>query len=233
MRRMTVREVMSGAVISVRPDTPFGETAELLYTSSIGAVPVLDSDDRVLGVVSEADLLPKEGHRDDPPGHRRVIARSGRRSLAKAAGQTAADMMTTPVITVGPDVTLVELARIMEAKRLKWLPVVDESSRAIGVVTRSDLLRVFVRPDAELRAEVIEDVLGRVLWLEPSRVDVEVHDGVVTLAGELDTSGDVEVAVRLTGQVDGVVDVVNKLTYEVDEATADLRRERRTWTPGP
>jgi CBS domain-containing protein len=203
MRHVTVRKVMTTSVRSVLPDTDFQQIAGLLYGEGIGAVPVLDGNGRLVGVVSEADLLLKEEFRDGRLRHRR-----DRRAQDKAGAPTAAELMTTVVDTVGPDTTVPEAARVLRSRGRKWAPVADKDQQVVGIVTRSDLLRVFLRPDAVLRDEIVTEVLGRIMWLEPGTIDV----GVVTLTGQLETADDAEMLVRLVNRIDGVVDVVNLLT---------------------
>jgi CBS domain-containing protein len=207
MRHVTVRQVMTRTVRSVRPDTDFQEIAGLLYGEGIGAVPVLDEKGRLVGVVSEADLLLKEEFRDGRLRHRR-----DRRAQEKAGALTAAELMTTVVDTVGPDTTVPEAARVLRSRGRKWAPVADKDQQVVGIVTRSDLLRVFLRPDAELHDEIVAEVLGRIMWLEPGTVDVGVEDGIVTLAGQLESAEDAGMLVRLVNRIDGVVGVVNQLS---------------------
>jgi CBS-domain-containing membrane protein len=121
-------------------------------------------------------------------------------------------------VTIGPDASVVEAARLMDRARVKRLPVVDADGELVGIVSRRDLLSVFLRLDEAIRGEVVDDVFRRVLFVEPPQVSVEVHDGVVTLAGELEQKGLVEIAERLCRAVDGVVDVVNRLRYRVDDS---------------
>lgn len=223
MRRLTVGDVMTEAVITAREGTPFKELARIMAEKRISAMPVLDSADRLVGLVSEADLLPKEEHRDDGPG--RPLLEVGRRraSRAKAGGDNAGQMMTTDVVTIGPAASLVEAARIMMDRRVKRLPVVDSDGRLVGILSRADLLKTFLRSDEEIRREVIGEVLVRLLWADPERFDVQVRDGIVTLSGELEQRSLIPVAVQLTQRVDGVVDVVNRLTYALDDTTRARR----------
>jgi CBS domain-containing protein len=125
--------------------------------------------------------------------------------------------MTSPAITISPDATLVAAAKLMDQRRVKRLPVVDADHRLIGIVSRADLLKTFLRDDDEIREEVIRDVFMRVLWAEPERFEVTVDDGVVTLSGELQLRSSTVIAVRLTRKVDGVVDVIDKLSYQIDD----------------
>lgn len=217
MRRVMVREVMTAEVVTVRENTPFKEIVRLLAAHKISAVPVLDAMDRLVGIVSEADLLPKEEYRDDLSASSLLMSRSERLSRLKAAAGSAGQLMTTPAVTVRSDRTVVEAARLMDQKQLKRLPVLDPDDHLVGIVSRADLLRVFLREDAEIRAEVVAEVFGRILDVGADEVGIEVRDGVVTLAGELDDKSHVRIALQLTRQVDGVVDVIDQLSYRFDD----------------
>ncbi len=126
--------------------------------------------------------------------------------------------MSTPPVTAHADDTIVEAARTMAQRHVERLPVLDEENRLVGIVTRSDLLQVFLRPDADIRNEVIHEVLVRALWLAPRSIDVSVTEGVVTLAGRLERKSETEIAVSMTRQIDGVVAVVDQLTWRLDDA---------------
>jgi CBS domain-containing protein len=125
--------------------------------------------------------------------------------------------MTSPAVTVGPDVTVAEAARLLHRHGVKRLPVVDPAGPLLGIVSRADLLKVFLRPDGEIAADVRQEVLVRSLWVEPDSVDVDVRDGVVTLRGRLERYSQTAIAVNLVHGLDGVVDVVNELDFEVDD----------------
>lgn len=127
-------------------------------------------------------------------------------------------LMTEPPVTVRAEDTIVEAARTMAQRHVERLPVVDEEDRLVGIVTRRDLLQVFLRPDTEIRDEVVEEVLVRALWLTPRSVDVSVVEGVVTLAGHMERKSETEIAVSMAKQIDGVVAVVDNLTYRLDDS---------------
>jgi CBS domain-containing protein len=218
MESLLVRDVMTEYVVVVRPETPFREIVDALASRRVSAVPVIDPDNRVVGVVSENDLL----HKIEFGGHEAARLFDGRRRRAvksKAAGDTAAELMTAPAITIGPDATLAEAARRMEELRVKRLPVV-EAGRLVGIVSRSDVLKVYLRPDAEIARDVEAYVLRHTLVLEPDEVTVRVVDGVATLSGTIDRRSTAEIAVRLTRAVAGVVRVANELQWEIND-TAD------------
>jgi CBS-domain-containing membrane protein len=216
MTHRTVRDVMTRDVITVGLTATYKTVTELLAVWEISAVPVLDDAGRVVGMASEADLMPKVEYEDG--AEPAPLLDRHRKARGKAAGATAADVMTSPAVTIGPDASVVEAARLMDRARVKRLPVVDADGELVGIVSRRDLLSVFLRLDEAIRGEVVDDVFRRVLFVEPPQVSVEVHDGVVTLAGELEQKGLVEIAERLCRAVDGVVDVVNRLRYRVDDS---------------
>ncbi|WP_306291686.1 CBS domain-containing protein [Microbispora sp. GKU 823] len=230
---MKVQDVMTTDVASVHAGTPFRDIAEVLITHAVGAVPVVDGDGRVLGVVSEADLLRKEEFREQyyregyrPPLRARLRARLGQEGGArtKAAGETAADLMTSPRRhghrrhdhgRGGPP---------DGRARGQAAAVVDAEGRLRGIVSRHDLLKTFVRADREIEREVRVEILGRSLWADTSKVGVHVHQGVVTLTGEMDRHSAARVAVRMTRRVSGVVDVVDELRWKEDDTP--------TWSGG-
>ncbi|HCU96509.1 MAG TPA: inosine-5'-monophosphate dehydrogenase [Actinobacteria bacterium] len=214
MTHHRVREVMTADVACARQDTPFKELAGLMAARGISALPVLDDQGRVTGVVSEVDLLRKEEYQEDgkrPPRWRHPHSR------AKAAGVTAKDVMTSPALTIGPDATVVEAARALLGHHVKRMPVVDSADHLAGIVSQRDLLRVFLRSDQEIRNEILTEVFGEELGTNLALVQVDVAEGVVTLSGEVRDKSMIGVAVRLAHSVDGVVDVVNHLTYAVDD----------------
>jgi CBS domain-containing protein len=146
------------------------------------------------------------------------LTRDARRQAVKARARTAGRLMSEPAVTVHAEDTIAEAARTMAQRRVERLPVVDEEDRLVGIVTRRDLLQVFLRPDSDIRQEVIEEVLVRTLWLAPRTVTVTVTEGVVTLDGHMERKSETEIAVSMTKQIDGVVAVVDKLTYRLDDA---------------
>ncbi|WP_063789094.1 CBS domain-containing protein [Streptomyces sp. NRRL F-5755] len=210
MQDRTVAEVMTWDVVQARPDTPAQELARLLDVHRISGLPVVDGDDKVMGVVSRTDLPAPPGGRDGSPAVLRPVPRRPA-GTATARGTTAGEVMTTPAVTVHPEHRVVDAARIMQRRHVDRLPVVDEEDRLIGITTRRDLLRVFLRTDEQIRAEVADEVLGRALDVPPGDVLVSVRDGVVTLRGTLPHEDDIPAAIGLTWRVDGVVGVVSRL----------------------
>jgi CBS-domain-containing membrane protein len=217
MTRWTVADVMTEDAIAVMEDAPFKEIVDVLETNHINAVPVIDAGYRVVGLVSSADLVPKiefSGGDDRPKlfeGHKHRADRE------KAGGTAAADLMTSPAMTVLPATTVVQAAKLMDTADRKHLPVVDGLGRLTGMVTRTDLLKVFLRDDADLAAEIVREVLTDVPGIDPDQVRVSVDDAVVTLNGQVDRRSVVAPLVRHVGRVTGVVDVLDELSYDVDD----------------
>jgi CBS domain-containing protein len=212
-----VREVMTSDVVTVDEHASFKEIAALITERRVSALPVLDADGRVLGIVSEADLVLKEEFPEGPAGGRLFQGRRQRQDRAKAAGDIAAELMTSPAVTVGPDATVAEAARLLHRHGIKRMPVVDPAGPLLGIVSRVDLLKVFLRPDPDLARAVRQEVLLRSMWMDPDTVVVEVRDGVVTLTGQLERRSLVPIVISLVHALDGVVDVVDRLTYELDD----------------
>jgi CBS domain-containing protein len=208
-----VRDVMTTSVTTVDRITPYKEIATLLAKNKISAVPVLTMGRHVAGVVSEADLLTVQEERTRA-AQGRIGSRFRRHATMKEhQGLTAGELMTSPAITIHPDATLPAAARLMNSHHLKRLPVVDPDGRLTGIVSRRDLLSVFLRPDEDIAREVRE-MLTLILLADPGSVTARVHNGIVTLASQPGSAGEpglIPVAVRLTWDIDGVVDVVNKL----------------------
>ncbi|UOB08090.1 CBS domain-containing protein [Streptomyces sp. HP-A2021] len=217
MRHRTVAELMTRDVVRARRDTPFKEIARLLAENDVTAVPVVDDLDRPAGVVSEADLLRKSADRTDPSG-RSPVPHLEAWERAKAEGSRAEELMSAPAVCARPEWSVVEAARLMEVHHIKRLPVVDETDRLLGIVSRGDLLRIFLRRDDAIRDEITEDVLWRTMGLAPSEVTAEVRDGRVELGGSVEFRSLIPVIERLCGSVDGVVSVAGHIDYRNDDA---------------
>ncbi|MEU8585848.1 CBS domain-containing protein [Streptomyces sp. NPDC048664] len=223
MKHDEVGSVMTTEVVRARYATPLKEVARLLADHRISGLPVVDTDGKVIGVVSATDLVTRqsealatvESTRDR--GSAEPMPR-GRARTTQPAAFTAGRLMTVPPVTVHADATIAQAARTMAERHVERLPVLDEEDRLVGIVTRRDLLQVFLRPDAEIRGQVMEDVLVRVLRLAPTAVDVFVVEGVVTLAGRLERKSEAEIAVSMSKQIDGVVAVIDQLDYRYDDS---------------
>lgn len=206
--RWRVRDVMMTEVVTAHKDDTYKQIASLMSEHKVGEIPVLGRDRQVAGVVSEADLIRKQERH-----YRRAgtgLRGRTRHERAQAEGRSAAELMTSPAITIHPDAPIGAAARLMNGHHIKLLPVVDPAGRLIGVVTRGHLLSVFLRPDADI-ADEVRAVLSDVLLDDADAVTVTAHDAAITLSGTLSPDL-IQAAVRLAGDVDGVVTVVSKLT---------------------
>ncbi|MGW8355579.1 CBS domain-containing protein [Streptomyces wedmorensis] len=197
--RYTVSDVMSHTAIAIGRDAPYKEIVALMDRWQVSALPVLEGEGRVIGVVSEADLLLKEEFRTDEPRPDEFAAAS------KAGAVRAGELMSSPAVTVHPDATLAEAARIMATRRVKRLPVVDGVGMLEGVVSRSDLLKVFLRTDPEIEEDIRDSVLGR--SAASAGLDVTVVEGVATIRGALPDRSLVPLVARAARAVEGLVDV--------------------------
>jgi CBS domain-containing protein len=210
----TVRDVMTTRVVAVRRDASFKEMAAMLRSSRISAFPVVDDARRVIGVVSEADLLVKEAVQAD--GTSLIAALRHFREDDKAAGITAGDLMTSPAVTIGPDATVEEAARRMYDRKVKRLPVVTKAGLLVGIISRVDVLAVFDRPDAQIRLEVVRQVLPDILSRPPDGIDVTAKDGIVTLAGRVRSDHEGQAILDAVRHVQGVVAVRDRLSRPAD-----------------
>lgn len=210
----TVKDVMTSEVIWVEEDATFAAMAAALRRHRVSAFPVVNEKRQVTGVVSEADLLAKEalsGGDATMPGMITGLLR--RQELAKARGVTARDVMTAPAITISPDAAVEQAARLMYLHRVKRLPVTDSGRRLVGLVTRSDVLSVFGRPDEDIRADVLAEMTASGLRFHPDTVSVAVKDGIVTFTGLPEPPGAGHEAVWRARHVEGVVTVHDCFTY--------------------
>lgn len=230
MKHSKVGALMTSDVVSAAYGTPFKEVARLLAEHRISGPPVVDDDEKVIGVISETDLMVRQAETSDPleRDRRFRLPRPTPGARARRAGsraRTAGGLMSHPAVTVQSDAPVVEAARVMARHGVERLPVVDDEERLVGIVTRRDLLRVFLRPDAEIRTAVVDAVLGRALSLTPHTVDVDVHEGVVTLTGRLERRSETTSAVLMCREMDGGVAVVDHLTHRFDDS--GLRPDER------
>ncbi|MFF1357838.1 CBS domain-containing protein [Streptomyces sp. NPDC058297] len=206
-----VSDVMTHTVAAVDRRAAFKEIVQLMQDRQISALPVIEGEGRVVGVVSEADLLPKEELRDNPDAAYLQLRQPV--DVAKADALSAGDLMSFPAITIRADATLAEAARTMAREGVKRMPVVDDVGLLAGVVSRADLLKVFLRGDDKIAEEVRREIVSS-LFPPPSVIQVEVHDGVATLTGRIHDTAMVPIAARLVRSVEGVVDVQFDLARE-------------------
>jgi CBS domain-containing protein len=206
----TVKDVMTTSVVAVRKDASFKEMAAMLRDRRISAFPVIDDAGRVIGVVSEGDLLVKEAVRAD--GTSLLAAVRHVREDDKAAGSTAGDLMTAPALTIGPDAPVEEAARLMYDRRVKRLPVVNTAGHLVGIISRVDVLAVFSRPDADICEEITLRVLPGILLTAPKDLKVAVRDGIVTISGEPPTEKLSHAIIDALRHVQGVVAVRDRFS---------------------
>jgi CBS domain-containing protein len=223
---MHVQELMTTPVLSIGPEASLKDVAALLVDRGISGLPVCDAENRVVGVISEGDILYKE---HDPATGRKGgplawLINGTTPAVIKSHALTVREAMTSPALTVTPWSSVSEAARLMTERGINRLPVV-RNDELVGIVTRSDLVRAFTRSDEQIERELRDEVLERTLWLERDTVDVEVKRGAVKLAGLLQTRSDAILLERMVARIPGVVAVTNEVTWKVDDTR---RRERLT-----
>jgi CBS domain-containing protein len=218
-----VKDLMTPQVVTIGPATPFKEIVTRLANHRVSAVPVVDDDGLVLGVVSEADLLLKEEFPDPDADVPLFWTKRRRLERDRAAATTARDLMSIAVVSIAPDATVAEAARRMHTAQVKRLPVLDEGGRLVGIVSRADLLKVFNRPDQAIRREIIDEVIVGKFMMDPNRFFIHVTDGVVVLQGRAERRSLLPYLVRAVHSVEGVVRVKNRLTFDIDDVEPLLR----------
>jgi CBS domain-containing protein len=232
VKRM-VQDVMTRDVVVVIASTPFKEIVRRMQEHRVSAVAVLDAGARLVGIVSEADLLLKED--TDLEGEGRLFeGRQRRTEREKHVAVVAGQLMTSPPVRTGPVATLAEAARLMHRRGIKRLPVVSAEGRVLGIVSRADLLKVFLRDDGEIAREISEDIVRRTLWIDPTTIRVIVHDGVVRLDGQIERRSLIPVLAGLVLAVEGVVGIDSHLSYLVNDTAppAELPLPWTAITPG-
>jgi CBS domain-containing protein len=211
---MRVKDVMTTDVLTVRADVSLKDAAALMAERGISGLPVVDLGGQVAGVLSEGDILFKEiGHTPRRGFVERLLALPPDALGAKLVARTAGEAMTSPALTIGPRRPLSEAANTMIERGVKRLPVVDDAGKLVGIVTRADLVRAFVRSDEAIEREIREDVIRRSLWIEPDNLVVVVEAGEVRLAGEVETKAEAELIPEFVQRVPGVVSVLSKLRW--------------------
>ena len=209
--KSTVKDVMSTHVIAVRQDASYKDMAAMLRAQRVSAFPVLDDHNKVIGVVSESDLLTKEALEGTVPGM--LQSMMSQREHARASAVTAAELMTKPAVTIGPDEPVTQAARLMYSRRVKRLPVTSDDGTLIGIVTRADVLSVYSRADADIQHEIIQDLILGMFACDPARFTVTVADGIVTIEGAPETDPAGRDVIDAARHVEGVVAVRDRLSY--------------------
>ncbi len=216
---MKVRDVMSRNVISVPAEMQLRELAALLTEHQISGAPVTDTVGNVIGVVSEADVLMKQVGRRAARRHPLdwIFGSHDAEELRRRVATSVGEAMTRPAVTVDADRSLREAAALMVDSKVNRLPVLEGSQMA-GIVTRADLVRAYLRRDEEALRAVRDDVFGKTMWLEPDRYEIDIHEGTLTLGGTVDRKSTADILERLSGLVEGVDRVDNRLTWEMDDS---------------
>lgn len=200
---MRVVDLMTSDVITASPDTPIKAAARLMVRNKVSGLPVVDENTRVVGIITEADFLRLEVAReeaDDPQPVERVE-----------------QVMNRSVLTINPDATVTEAARIMVVNDVNRLPVTDISGKSLGIISRLDVVAAFTRPDEIIEDEIREDLLRRVLFVDPDDISVDVTNGVVTLSGEIGTRNEARLLAELARRLDGVIKVATDMTWRLDD----------------
>jgi CBS domain-containing protein len=216
-RHRTVADVMTARVHVASPLTPFKLLVRLIEENRISAVPIVDQQGVPVGVVSESDLMHKERRAEFESGGSPLHTWKRRHDKVKAGAVLAADLMTSPAITIRSDALITEAARLLQEANVRRLVVVDTRGRIAGIVSRSDLLQIFLRTDEDLREELVEGIIPAIVPTDSATVEVEVQSNVITLGGEVDRRSDAEILVRLARDIDGAVDVVGRLRFRWDD----------------
>lgn len=225
---MEIRKLMTEGVITVGPDMPLKEAARRMIEARVSGLPVTD-DGRLIGVISEGDFVAAEGQR----GFSRagLWQRLMGREEPRFKGSTVSEAMSRDVVTLTPDVDHAQAARTMRRNKIKRIPIVDHNGSLVGILSRADILRAFTRPDAEIRSEIRDRVMRKVLWIDPKLVDIQIDDGNVTMKGHLETRSDVELLEELVERLDGVVAVSSQLTWETDNTELRMVSGQRPFGP--
>jgi CBS domain-containing protein len=216
--KVSVENLMTTPSVTVPSSAAFKDIVSALARGHFSALPVVDHSGRVVGVVSEGDLILKEERESLEERPRLLQTGDTRTARAKAEGLTAGELMSQPPITIGPQASIAEAAKTMHKNRVKRLPVVDRDGRPLGVISRADVLKVFLRDDQEIKRDVVKEIIVDALWMDPASVDVRVDQGIVHLAGEVERKSDIRLLEKMIPRVAGVVGVESVLTYREDDA---------------
>lgn len=212
---MRVRDLMTMELETIQPSASLKEAARRMVARGVSGLPVVDADGKLVGIITEADFLSRELGRNQ--GRRRLLDSLFEGGAEPHEAETVEEAMSGNPVVIYPDAGLTEAARVMVSHGVKRLPVIDDDGVLIGVLSRADIVNAFTVPDDVIEDEIREDILSRVLLLEPGAVDVTVSEGVVTLAGSLPTRSDARLLEELTRRLDGVVRIETKLEFDEDD----------------
>jgi CBS domain-containing protein len=215
-----LRDLMTTEVITIGPEAALKEAARRMIEARVSGLPVTSADGELIGMVTEADFVKEEASRRS--GQRARLLRWLHRDAPMDAERAVGDVMTRDVITLTVDDDHADAARLMETERIKRVPVLTAEGTLAGIVSRSDILRAFARPDAAIIQELSDDVIRRVLWIDRKKVDIGCENGNLTLRGQLETRSDAQLLVELARRLDGVVSVQDHLTWEIDNTKLEM-----------
>lgn len=201
---MHVRDLMTTDVVAVGPGTSTRDAARMMFRYRVSGLPVVDPDDHVLGIITEGDFLEMELKRQDEG----------------TAASEVKDVMSHSVLSVSPDLEIMDAARYMYEQSVKRVLVVEDG-RMVGIISRFDIVAAFTRPDDLIEDEIREDLIRRVLFVDPETVDVQVANGVVTFIGTIGTRTEARLVEELARRLDGVVGVENNLGWRIDDTESD------------
>jgi CBS-domain-containing membrane protein len=201
-RRVQVVDLMTTDVITVSSETGIRDAARLMFRNRVSGLPVTNADGVLTGIITEADFLRLEVERQEG---------------VTAFGETVGDVMSPGVVTTGPDTEIYDAAKMMTFQDIKRLPVVDDDSRLLGIISRADIVSVFTRPDDVIEDEIREDLIRRVLFIDPDQLDVSVTNGVVTFVGEVGTRNEARLLSELASRLDGVLHVESQVAWRYDD----------------
>jgi CBS-domain-containing membrane protein len=214
---MKVRDIMTTDPVRVTGDTGLREAARLMVRHRVSGLPVVDGAGKLVGIVSEGDFIRQEASRERPHGVSLLDALFGEGELEPVGAETVGEVMTRSVVTITPEASIGEAARVMGRRNVKRLPVVDLEGELVGIISRADVVGAFTKPDDIIEDEIREDVIRRLLFLDPEVVTIGVSDGVVTLEGELENRTEAHLLEELSRRIAGVVRVESRLGYKVDD----------------
>jgi CBS domain-containing protein len=214
---MLVADVMTRGPSTVSPETSLRDAAAMLLDQGVSGLPVADEDGKLVGIITEADFVAREAERDGPRRHRILAALLGREHSALASADQVGDVMATKVETVSETDTVAAVAHMMLRHNVKRLPVIDEKGRLVGIVSRADVVKSFVRDDASIVSDVEALLANRVIIVEPGALTVSSEGGVVALTGEVDTRSEADALAEVVAHLDGVLRVDNRLSWKVDD----------------
>ena len=199
---MQVVDLMTTDVITVSTETGIRDAARLMFRNRVSGLPVTSPEGALIGIITEADFLRLEVERQD-----------GARDL----GETVGEVMSSGVVTTGPETEVYDAAKMMSVQDIKRLPVVDDDARLLGIISRADIVSVFTRPDDVIEDEIREDLIRRVLFIDPDELNVTVTNGVVTFVGEIGTRNEARLLAELASRLDGVLHVESELVWRLDD----------------